>query len=296
MSFPIRSLSVVLMAGAALAACATPQPRYSNRLTSPELAQVPGPSSAGRYKVGEPYQVAGIWYVPKEQPNYDETRMASWYGDAFNLQPTANGETFDMSLISAAHPTLPLPSMVEVTNLDNGKTLQVRVNDRGPFVGGRVIDLSHAAAQQLGYDRQGLARVRVRYVGPASLENNTPDLRVASNGVGNDLPELSGPIATSLPVAVASAVLPPASAQAAIPALANAYRVQAGAFTDRDNARRVASNLSQAGAAIIEPIDRNGITLYRVTLGASADEGQAFALRDQVAALGYSDARVLRPF
>ena len=296
MRFPNRSLSVILMAGAALAACATPQPLYSNRLAPPKLAQSPGSPSTGRYKVGEPYQVAGIWYVPKEQPNYDETGMASWYGDAFNLQPTANGEIFDMSAISAAHPTLPLPSMVEVTNLDNGKTLQVRVNDRGPFVGGRVIDLSHAAAQQLGYDRQGLARVRVRYVGPASLENNTPDLRVASNGVGNDLPELSGPIATSLPVAVASATLPPVSAQTASLATSSGYRVQAGAFSDRDNARRVASNLSQAGEAIIEPIDRNGITLYRVTLGASTDEGQAFALRDQVAALGYSDARVLQPF
>ncbi len=296
MNSQTRNFSIVLMTGAALAACATPQPRYSSRITAPEVAQSPSFQSGGRYKVGEPYQVAGIWYVPKEQPNYDETGMASWYGEAFNLQPTANGETFDMSVISAAHPTLPLPSIVEVTNLDNGKTLKVRVNDRGPFVGGRVIDLSRAAAEQLGYDRQGLARVRVRYVGPADLEDGLPIQRLASNSAGNDLPELSGPVVTIAPVAVASAVLPPASTHLASLAPANAYRVQAGAFSDRDNARRVASNLSQAGEAIIEPFDRNGITLYRVTVGASADEGQAFALRDQVAALGYSDAKVLRPF
>ena len=114
------------------------------------VARAAPPPAHGRYKTGDPYQVGGIWYVPHEQPDYDKVGIASWYGDAFNMKATANGEVFDMNQFSAAHTTLPLPSMVEVTNLDNGRKLTVRVNDRGPFVGGRIIDLSHAAAQRAG--------------------------------------------------------------------------------------------------------------------------------------------------
>jgi len=103
-------LTLILLAGAALSACATPQPKYA--AWTPGIGQAAQPSGAGgRYKVGDPYQVAGIWYVPKEQPNYDETGTASWYGDAFNNKSTANGEIFDMHAISAAHPTLPMPSI-----------------------------------------------------------------------------------------------------------------------------------------------------------------------------------------
>lgn len=155
--------AVLLLAGASLAACATPRPEYA--VSQPTKR----PKAAPGYKIGAPYQVGGIWYVPKEDPNYDQKGVASWYGDAFNMKPTANGEIFDKDLPSAAHTTLPLPSLVEVTNLDNGKKLVVRVNDRGPFVDNRIIDLSHEAARQLGYDRAGLAHVRVRYIGPAPL-------------------------------------------------------------------------------------------------------------------------------
>ncbi|WP_272886889.1 septal ring lytic transglycosylase RlpA family protein, partial [Phenylobacterium aquaticum] len=229
-----RSLAVLMVAGVSLAACATPHPHLASRF--PPANQPTG--AGGRYKVGDPYQVAGVWYVPKEQPNYDQTGIASWYGDEFNMKPTANGEIFDMTALSAAHTTLPLPCIVEVTNLDNGRKLQVRVNDRGPFVGGRLIDLSHAAARELGYDRAGLAHVRVRYVGPAQLGGPDTGLRYASNQVptpsikppalrasmptpawpsptiapltGAALPAL--PMATALPaapIAVASAALPP---------------------------------------------------------------------------------------
>lgn len=327
-----RSLAVLLLAGASLAACATPHPRYSSRADGPGAARAQPPTSAGRYKVGDPYQVAGVWYVPREQPHYDETGVASWYGDQFHMQPTANGETFDMNAISAAHTTLPLPSIVEVTNLDNGRRIQVRVNDRGPFVAGRVIDLSHAAAQELGYDRQGLARVRVRYVGPATLDLPGAGVRYAANGppraaypirqaasvaaavpaiaAATPLPAYSPPIPRA-PVAVSSAPLAPitgselpalrAESPAQTPGLGTAsagslYRVQAGAFSDHDNARRVAAQLGDAGRASIEPVDRNGITLYRVMLPGSADEGEAWVLRDRVASLGYVDARVIRPF
>ena len=161
----IQRIAVIVLAGASLAACASVGPKYATRL--PQSRQPSG--AGGAYKVGAPYQVGGIWYVPKEQPDYDQTGVASWYGDEFQFKATANGEIFDKDVPSAAHTTLPMPCLVEVTNLDNGRKLVVRVNDRGPFVGNRIIDLSHEAARELGYDRAGLAHVRVRYVGPAPL-------------------------------------------------------------------------------------------------------------------------------
>jgi rare lipoprotein A len=143
---------VMLAAGLSLAACATPR----------------APASMGVYKVGKPYQVGGVWYTPRVQPDYDEVGLASWYGQAHQGNPTANGERFDARAISAAHTTLPLPSLVEVTNLENGRRLVVRVNDRGPFVAGRIIDLSQAAARELGFEGRGVVRVRVRHVGPGT--------------------------------------------------------------------------------------------------------------------------------
>jgi rare lipoprotein A len=178
----VGRLGVVLAAGAALAACATITPRYAVRQDDASRSGEPhatGPGGVRPKGTDQPYQVAGIWYVPHEQPHYDETGIASWYGDAFHMKATATGEIFDMNQVSAAHTTLPLPSMVEVTNLDNGRKMTVRVNDRGPFVGGRIIDLSRAAAQELGYDRAGIAHVRVRYVGPAPLAGPEAGVRYA---------------------------------------------------------------------------------------------------------------------
>ena len=143
----------------ALAACATP--RHSS---------APSP----HYKVGNPYQVGGRWYYPEHDPDYEAVGVASWYGRDFHGRPTANGEIFDMNRMSAAHKTLPLPSVVEVTNLENGRRIRVRVNDRGPFAHGRVIDMSRAAARRLGFEQNGLARVRVRYLAPAVLAGRAP--------------------------------------------------------------------------------------------------------------------------
>lgn len=130
------------------------------------------PKGGGGYKLGKPYKVSGRWYVPKHQPGYDRTGIASWYGDDFHGRKTANGEIYDMNALTAAHPTLPLPSYVYVTNLGNGRTILVRVNDRGPYARGRIIDMSRAAATALGYHGKGLARVRVRYAGPAPLHGS----------------------------------------------------------------------------------------------------------------------------
>ena len=114
-----------------------------------------------------PYQIRGHWYHPAEDPDYEEVGMASWYGPGFDGRPTATGERFDQNALTAAHKTLPLPGLVEVTNLDNGRTVVLRLNDRGPFVDGRIIDLSRGAANELGLLQRGVGRVRVRYLGPA---------------------------------------------------------------------------------------------------------------------------------
>jgi rare lipoprotein A len=132
----------------------------------------PVPKGGGTYRVGKPYTVAGRVYVPEEDPNYREDGMASWYGDDFHGRLTANGEVFDMSSLTAAHPTLPIPSYARVTNLRNGKSLIVRVNDRGPYHGNRLIDVSNKAAELLEFKSNGVARVRVEYVGRAPLEGS----------------------------------------------------------------------------------------------------------------------------
>jgi rare lipoprotein A len=127
------------------------------------------PKGGGSYKVGDPYQIDGQWHTPQEDPAYDRVGVASYYADDFHGRRTSNGEVFDMWSLSAAHPTLPMPSFVYVTNMENGRTLLLRVNDRGPYVNNRMIDVSKAAARYLGFETRGTARVRVRYAGRAPL-------------------------------------------------------------------------------------------------------------------------------
>ena len=122
------------------------------------------------FKIGQPYKINGQWYYPEFVTEYEAVGVASWYGDSYHGRPTANGEVYDMYALTAAHPTLQLPSVVEVMNLENGRSLVLRVNDRGPFVKNRLIDLSYAAARALGFERRGLAQVQVRYLGLAQLD------------------------------------------------------------------------------------------------------------------------------
>src|SRR5260370_38409401 len=124
----------------------------------------------GLYKVGKPYQVDGIWYYPKDDWAYDETGIGSWYGEQFHGHNTANGEIFDLNSLTAAHHTLPMPSIVQVPNVENGRSLELRVNDRGPFAAGRIIDVSRQAAPLLGFERNGTAKVRVQLRHAATLQ------------------------------------------------------------------------------------------------------------------------------
>jgi rare lipoprotein A len=132
----------------------------------------PIPKGGGSYKIGNPYVVDGIVYTPAEDPTYDRVGIGSYYGEDFHGRRTANGEIFDMWALTAAHPTLPIPSYAYVTNTANGRMLLVRINDRGPYARDRVIDLSRAAARLLGYEMQGTARLRVQYAGRAPLDGD----------------------------------------------------------------------------------------------------------------------------
>lgn len=134
----------------------------------------------GRYLVGKPYKVAGKWYRPQEMKSYHKTGMASWCGSAFHGRLTANGEIYDMTALTAAHPTMPLPSYARVTNIANGSSVIVRVNDRGPYHGGRIMDLSARAAELLDYTHSGTAKIDVQYLGPAPVEGNDDEYLMAS--------------------------------------------------------------------------------------------------------------------
>jgi rare lipoprotein A len=148
----------------------------------------PVPKGGGNYRVGQPYTINGRTYYPAESPSYRAEGIASWYGPDFHGRLTANGEIFDMHAISAAHPTMPIPSYARVTNLDNGRSLIVRVNDRGPYAQNRIIDVSIGAANALGFYGEGLAHVRVEYVGRAPIEGSDDRMLVATLREGKPAP------------------------------------------------------------------------------------------------------------
>ncbi len=149
----------------------------------------------GRDQLGKPYKVRGKIYYPKEDKNYKKTGLASWYGDAFHGRLTANGEIYDMTHLTAAHPTMPLPSYARVTNVENGSSVIVRVNDRGPYSHNRLIDLSKRAAEMLDYTRTGTAKVKVEYVGRAPLDGEDDQYLMASYRPGNRAPDPSDGLA-----------------------------------------------------------------------------------------------------
>jgi rare lipoprotein A len=178
--YAIARLLTLIGGGLALANCSSSHfaaekvdPKYGVASSARVVEEgQPIPKGGGVYRVGKPYTVAGREYVPHEDVNYSVSGLASWYGEDFHGRYTANGEIFDMNSISAAHPTLPLPSYVRVTNLGNHKSIVVRVNDRGPYVGDRLIDVSVKTAKLLGFYGHGLTKVKVDYIGRAPLEGS----------------------------------------------------------------------------------------------------------------------------
>ncbi len=258
----------------------------------PEL-QTSAPPAPG-VKIGEPYQVAGRWYTPQEDPGYNQVGIASWYGSDFHNKQTANGEIYDMNKLTAAHTTLPMPSYVRVTNLENNRSLILRVNDRGPFVGNRIIDVSRRGAQLLGFEKRGTTRVRVEAVDgpnapvqvaqsdePPPLEAQ-PTARVAVESI-----EVLEPIQQEVPTQMASLTPQPAQQQG------DDIYVQVGAYSQIGSASRVMTQVSHLGDTGMESITLNGQRLYRVRVGPLFTTTAANSALEQVLKLGHNTAKVI---
>jgi rare lipoprotein A len=239
-------------------------------------------------KVGKPYQVAGIYYYPSDDQSYDQVGLASWYGAQFHGGPTANGEYFDMDRVGAAHKTLPLPCYVEVTALDTGRTVLVRINDRGPFVANRIIDLSRRTAQLLGIERTGVSRVRVRRVYPSdedrlALRSGRPASE-RPYATSSELAMLNSRFAARAPDPVAPPRVAAAVPDAAVPV--GGLFIQVTAVGDR----RKAEDIAEYVAGRVEPVG----ALWRVRVGPYRSDDEATTALAQVQRQGYQDARLVR--
>ena len=262
--FPASRGTIVVGFGLLLASCGMPE--------RPATTVARGPVPDTPVKIGNPYQVAGVWYYPSDDRSYDKVGLASWYGGRFHEGATANGEAYDMDRVGAAHTTLPLPSYVEVTALDSGRTILVRINDRGPFKQGRIIDLSRRSAQLLGIDRAGVSPVRVRRVDPPELD------RLALRWGRPASPRAVAPPAMLAELRQRWHMIPPTP---------TGYFVQVGAFADRLRAESVAASLAARVDATSE--------LWRVRLGPYADEQSAREALARALGQGYQDARLVPP-
>lgn len=268
-------------------------------------------------RVGEPYTINGRTYTPSDPSHYDEVGLASYYGDELSGRPTANGERFRPSGISAAHRTLPLPSYVEVTALQTGRTILVRVNDRGPFAGDRIIDLSVGAARQLGIVEQGTAPVRVRRVQPIesdrarlrSGQSTQPRLQTSPqllDALRAQFERGGGviPQATPSPDASTGTMNSPSAGvdwlvedaepvrptQRSTPAATGSYYVQLGAFSNAANAQRMASRAQSLGTVRVVSAGN----IRRVRLGPYPSQTAANQARSRARSAGFTDARVFR--
>jgi len=276
----------------------------------------PPADAGGGYKVGQPYQVNGIWYYPKADYSYNETGIASWYGPGFHGRQTANGELYDQNSLTGAHRTLPLPSIVRVTNLENGRSIKVRINDRGPFSNGRIIDLSRRGADLLGFRQQGTAKVQVEVIEDESR-------RLASVALTEEA-SVSAPEAAPLeavaiepltgsPVATLSTT--PAASQTAavttpreiphlslpapdglvstVPVQPTNIFVQAGSFSRVDNALRLRARLSQLGNVQVAETSVESQRYFRVRIGPMPSVDEADRLLAILLGNGHVDARVV---
>jgi rare lipoprotein A len=313
----VRATVVLLCSALGLIGCSTtPQPfRSPAPYDSAALILPPGVT----YKVGRPYKIAGTWYYPAKDDGYVEEGMASWYGPNFHGKRTANGEIYNMNALTAAHRTLPLPSIVRVTNLENGRVLTLRVNDRGPFKSNRIIDISRRGAEILGFIESGITRVLVEIDARESL--NIRNLALGRNP--GPMPKIKSSPRT--PVASASLPPPPAGEATAVPNAApdtvqipihpkpvttaplklavesvpvdisgEELYVQAGAFSEEENALRLAHQLDDDfGDTFVMPVTVDGVQYFRVRLGPVESRDAADDLLAEVQSYGYDDARVI---
>ncbi len=303
-----RSLSMgALIIAVMLSGCAdTPAPAPSRDTPS-------SPNALGRYKIGKPYRIKGTWYEPEEDFGYKEVGMASWYGKQFHGKRTANGEIYNMNDMTAAHRTLPLPSMVRVTNLDNGRSVKLRVNDRGPFAKERIIDVSRRAAQMLGFKNKGVTRVKVEIVADESkalaargrsggrMSNSFSEVGLAPDPAVAALNRKQLAAAKTAPRTRAVSVSPvsaPTVARSTVAVPVNTRTgartyIQAGAFSDRNNAHRVRSRLSGLGPVEVRALRVDGRDFYRVRLGPLSSDDRADQMLADVIRAGYPSSRIV---
>lgn len=266
---PLAAAAIFLLSGCA-----------SDRLNLGEYSQRSIFSAKGSsYKIGKPYKIRGQWYYPAEDYGYSEVGTASWYGEDFHAKYTANGEVYNMHTLTAAHRTLPLPSIVRVTNLENGRSLVLRVNDRGPFAKNRIIDISKRGAQLLGFQNKGTAKVRVEIMAEESKDLKQAILNKTETKLAQQLPEDN-----------AGAVQSYTSQQA----LKGKYFVQAGSFSSREVADDLTARLTRFGNISTMPADVNGNRYYRVRMGPYTCEADARKALAQIENFGVAGAAVIK--
>ncbi|NBC20828.1 MAG: septal ring lytic transglycosylase RlpA family protein [Alphaproteobacteria bacterium] len=246
-------------------------------------APAASPSASASASPAETYSVGGATVRPQGGESYDETGIASWYGPGFDGNPTANGETFDQEAMTAAHPTLPLPSLVQVVNLDNDREVVLRVNDRGPFIDGRMIDVSRRAAEVLGFEEAGEARVRVRYLGPAPVAG-APYKSATSVRSEQANPQTGATV--DLEKVPRQLNRPPQPGE-------NGHMVQLGSFADIANAHRLTASLEATLPVDIRQARVRGADYFRVLVGPFASETRAQAVRTELSTRGIADGIVL---
>lgn len=249
--------------------------------------------TGGTYKVGNPYKIMGKTYYPAEDYDYSEVGIASWYGSDFHNKKTANGEIYDMNTLTAAHRTLPLPSIVKVTNLENGRSLVLRVNDRGPYAKNRIIDISKRGAQLLGFQTKGTAKVRVEL-----LEKESKELKAALTGEKVEPVKVAAKKTTPIKKMEFSEFEPlrldnPYNAAGGVAAEKN-YFVQAGSFVKHDAAEELSSKLSKFGNANVAKADVDGNRFYRVRIGPFSYAEEAEVTLAKVKNFGIYNAKVVQ--
>ncbi|MBI1362723.1 MAG: septal ring lytic transglycosylase RlpA family protein [Proteobacteria bacterium] len=275
-----------------------------------EPAPYNAPAITGARKVGKPYQVEGLWYYPLEDSTgYSAKGIASWYGKEFHGKKTANGETYNMYDLTAAHPTLPLPTYVRVTNLNNGKSIIVKVNDRGPFLRGRVIDMSYRSAQLLGYVEQGTAPVLLEALpadGTIMLANQRPE-EVPFKKYGHTTKQAAAEAQLTRPARFTERVsqqpvtqtvteeeAPPLpSTQIATVEKVRIF-VQTGSFGDKSNAEHQRSKLAHMFTnSYVSPAEVKGKTFYRVRIGPVENVEMADQVLARAVHEGYKQAIIV---
>lgn len=237
----------------------------------------------GTYKVGNPYKIMGKWYYPKEDYHYSEVGVASWYGRDFHAKTTANGEVYDMNSLTAAHRTLPLPSIVKVTNLENGRSLVLRVNDRGPYAKSRIIDVSKRASQLLGFHTQGTTKVRVEV-----MEKESKALKAALLG-----DKYQGEIYEAQQTPLAASEPEPTTTLSGQSYPKGSYFVQAGSFSQHSGAQEMVERLGMNDNTNIYYVNIDGRNYYRVRVGPFASEKEALATLAKVQYRGIAEAKVV---